>query len=89
MRWVEPELGDIRHKTWFAWWPVTIEKECRWLEWVTVEMAYCRTLDLRFIGGGTVEDWKRLRFIDPPKQEPKPQPVVEDVHTRKVDLDDE
>lgn len=50
------------------------------MEWVTVEMEWA---------WGPLENcygeycWVHKGFVD------KPQPVVEDVHTRKVELDDE
>lgn len=83
MRWVKPEppkKGDIRCKTWFALLPVTICKETRWMEWVTVEMEWV-WVPLEICYGEYC--WVHKGFVD------KPQPVVEDVHTRKVELDDE
>lgn len=33
----ETELGDVKHKTFFAWLPVTIHGQTRWLETITVK----------------------------------------------------
>jgi len=35
-----PEDGDRRTRSWFAWWPVTIGTQTRWLETVTVREEY-------------------------------------------------
>tara|TARA_Y100000034_G_scaffold8165_1_gene8908 strand:+ start:505 stop:702 length:198 start_codon:yes stop_codon:yes gene_type:complete len=40
MKWKLPKLGDRRTRTWFAWFPVTINFERRWLEEVTVIQQY-------------------------------------------------
>lgn len=42
-----PRVGDVRLRTWFAWFPVAIENmerhsvEIRWLIHVTVRQEYC------------------------------------------------
>lgn len=87
MRWVDPpppRIGDEKIVSWFAFRPVLLNREWRWLEWVSVKMRF----GMGFLGN----DWRHVEFVDQPKPKtkPKPQPVaVEDVHTRKVDLDDE
>lgn len=40
MRFYKPDYRDKRVKTWFAVLPVTIDRETRWLEKVTVEQYY-------------------------------------------------
>lgn len=40
----EPEAhpyGATKTCSWFAWWPVTIGEETRWLERVCVEYVWC------------------------------------------------
>lgn len=37
---VYPPNGALRQDSWFAWLPVTIDKETRWLEKVVVEFEY-------------------------------------------------
>lgn len=39
-----PRRGDIRYKVFFAWWPIRIELETRWLEKVSVRQIYKRGL---------------------------------------------
>jgi hypothetical protein len=40
MRWQKPKDGDIKIKKKFALFPITIKKETRWLEWVTIKYIY-------------------------------------------------
>lgn len=58
MRWKHkdsswPTLGEIETATWFAWLPVTIGLETRWLELVRVRSKYFRE-----------GDWEYLMFVD-------------------------
>lgn len=55
MRWTRkhPEVGETRVKQWFAFLPVEIDDDTRWLEWVTVKQRY-----------GYM--WYNDAFIDPP-----------------------
>jgi hypothetical protein len=63
MKWTKiepPEIPDgaIQTKTWFAWWPITIGRETRWLERVTVEFQY-------FAGYLTAMPcWTMRRFVN-------------------------
>lgn len=40
MRWKEPKSGEIKIKKKFAILPIEIEKETRWLEWVTIKYRF-------------------------------------------------
>ena len=52
MRWHKPYYGDKKIITKFALFPITICRETRWLEKVTIEMEYGITM------------WHYMRFID-------------------------
>jgi len=54
MRWFKLRHGDRKIKTWFAFLPVTIGGETRWLEKVTVLYLYDEY----------VEEWDRHCFLD-------------------------
>lgn len=40
MRWQEPKDGDVKIKKKFALFPIEINGENRWFEWVTVKYVY-------------------------------------------------
>ena len=40
MRWQEPKHGDVKIKKKFALFPIEINGENRWLEWVTIKYVY-------------------------------------------------
>jgi hypothetical protein len=40
MRWRRRNIGDIRIKTKFLWWPLEINREVRWLERATIKYVY-------------------------------------------------
>lgn len=57
MRWKHrgnswPSLGTIEIRSWFAWMPVTIGLETRWLEKVRVQRRYFRE-----------GEWENLFFL--------------------------
>ena len=54
MRWTKPSDGDIKVKRKFALLPICLNKEVRWLEWVTIEYVY----------NEWDNDWYMVRFID-------------------------
>jgi len=57
MRWKTGRAGETRIKTFFAWLPVEVNHEVRWLEYVTVEQEYtCGCEDSPY--------WKDIKFID-------------------------
>jgi len=61
----KPRVGDKKIKMFFALFPVRINKDYRWLEYVTVEyefIAYEVYIEER--GFDTWYKWDRLRFID-------------------------
>lgn len=57
----KPREGQTRVRSWFAWRPVTIGYEQRWLEKVTV-LEVCRYHSLPHIG--KVPEWDKVKFID-------------------------
>lgn len=54
MRWKVRKYGDRRIYTWFAFLPVNIGGEVRWLELVTVEQKYL------------FSHWSNEEFVDGP-----------------------
>ena len=71
MRWTKPKYGDIKIKRKFAIIPISIDRETRWLEWVTVKYVYCDRIRRRndltgeyYIFTGGVEE----EFIDECKE---------------------
>lgn len=40
MRWTKPKDGDVKIKRKFAILPISIDRETRWLEWVTIQYVY-------------------------------------------------
>ena len=62
--WKPPPKTKIQ--SWFAFWPVTIGLECRWLEMVTVERERWEWIS---DGTDTTYYWYRnVRFLDPEKE---------------------
>lgn len=55
MRWYKPSYGDTKMRSWFAWLPVTVGNETRWLERVTVMYQY---------GTTAAKKWDSLYFVD-------------------------
>lgn len=72
MRWKivpEPKVGDRRIVSYFAWLPVGIGGEVRWLERVTIEQIYRREVRIDDQGYGYVFEcggWVNLDFMDNP-----------------------
>ena len=61
MRWFDKKTTPklVRTKTWFAFFPVKIGDETRWLETVTVKQEYFYKL-----GGVEWPTWHNMSFID-------------------------
>lgn len=57
----KPIKGQTRVRSWFAWKPVTIGLEQRWLEKVTV-LEMCRYCTRPHVG--EVAEWDKVKFID-------------------------
>lgn len=57
----KPKPGDIRRCTWFAWTPVTVGLEWRWLERVTVEEV-CKYRRKPHVG--EIPYWVATKFVD-------------------------
>lgn len=57
MRFRTAKYMDRRTRKWFAFFSVTIGRECRWLEMVHAEQEY------QYIGGGYY-GWFTIRFIN-------------------------
>ena len=65
IKFVEPELGTERVKTWFALFPITIQRETRWFERVTVKQEYKEIVSFDINGlPEPHEDWYNVKFID-------------------------
>ena len=56
MRWLEPIVGDQRVTSYFAFFPVTINYETRWLERVKIRQEFRQ--------GRTRDFWVYIKFID-------------------------
>jgi hypothetical protein len=56
------EDGSIRIKRFFAFWPVKIGKEVRWLEMVSVKQHYY--CEWQGMEDGIECEWENLEFID-------------------------
>lgn len=44
MRWYAPKRGDVRVIKKFAIFPITINGETRWLEWVRIRQTFAITI---------------------------------------------
>jgi len=67
MRWKEHDNGDVKIERKFALFPIKVDKETRWLEWVTVKYVYhSGTLvkDLRNCKNYLLYGWVAEEFID-------------------------
>ncbi len=60
MKDVEPQDGAEREHTFYAWWPVTVGRETRWLEWVTARQIYGMNTD-KF---SLPREWISVEFLD-------------------------
>lgn len=63
MRWTKSDAQrpDSIVRSWFAIWPVTLQGETRWLEWVAVEYRDSPY----FTGDGyTAYSYRPIRFIE-------------------------
>lgn len=56
------KVGDTRIKSWFAWFPVRLHGETRWMERVTVEQV-CYGYSMMGEQGEPV-GWMNKRFVD-------------------------
>lgn len=61
MRWTVPKYGDVKIERKFAILPIIIDREVRWLEWVTVKYVYGSNADC-------IVDWQPKEFIDDNKE---------------------
>lgn len=57
MRFKANVVGDRRMHHWFAFLPVTVGRESRWLETISAEQEY------RYLCGGLF-GWETIRFLD-------------------------
>lgn len=46
---VYPNIGEVKYKVFFAWFPVTIGNETRWLERVSVKSVYYKIRVVGFV----------------------------------------
>ena len=58
----EPSNGSVRIRKKFAWLPIAINGECRWLEWVVVEQTYNH--DYVNYENFQFECWYNTKFIN-------------------------
>jgi len=69
MRWIVPSSKDIKIKRKFALLPITIGKETRWLEWVTIQYWFSdfdRQVDPVTHRSYRAYGWIKEKFIDEP-----------------------
>lgn len=67
MRWKsapKPSYLDTKIKTWFAFLPINIEDDYRWLEWVTVEYVFRPARSSIYRMPNQTCYWFKTRFID-------------------------
>ena len=57
MKWTEPKRGDIKIRKKFAFIPIKIGYEVRWLEFVTIKYQY-------FTNSNLILGWWPIEFID-------------------------
>ena len=55
MRWHKPENGEVKIKRKFAFFPICINDETRWLEWVVIKYMYHN--------GDIYRDWNTNQFF--------------------------
>lgn len=69
MRFVKPRAGETRRKTFFAWLPVTISNETRWLEKVTIQQTAVRVvIHSDILDDVTAVKWRNTSFINKEKK---------------------
>lgn len=67
MKWTELNDGDIKIKRKFALFPICVNDEHRWLEWVTIKYEYCirRPWENSLTGQlCLVTGWVKREFVD-------------------------
>ena len=67
MRWKKPKDGKIKIKRKFAIFPICIDDETRWFEWVTIKYVYHNgTLRRNYDANQfyRVYGWRKEEFID-------------------------
>ena len=67
MRWKEPCSGDTKIKRKFALFPIKINKDIRWLEWVNIKYRYYEGnifKDPIVYKNHLYRGWKQEEFID-------------------------
>ena len=67
MRWNEPETGDTKIKKRFALFPITIDGETRWLEWVVIKYRFSNfelKVDPITHRGYRSYGWSKYEFVD-------------------------
>ena len=62
--WPSPlPYGATRTSSYFAWWPVRIGDETRWLETVTVKEKYCKDVDWIESSDVLFDAWVKIAFL--------------------------
>ena len=64
MRWrrKEPNVGDVRERKYFAWLPININGDVRWLETVHVMEERMTLADLGEFPAQPYDAWVAIRF---------------------------
>lgn len=63
MRFIPPKLNEQRTRSHFAWLPITIKGEIRWLERVTYIEEWYAT-EIGYFGDPLSFAWHKIKFID-------------------------
>ena len=66
MRWNKPKDGDVKFKRRFALFPITVNKQTRWLELVTIKSVYYEDLWLTDRNHNIIHywGWRDEEFVD-------------------------
>lgn len=56
MRWSKPKLGEVRERQYFAWFPVYVGRERKWLETVRVLQKWWPCYN-------NSEGWTNIEFL--------------------------
>lgn len=66
MRWTDnyPEIGDTKTVERFAFWPIWIDGETRWLESVQYEIEYQNKAKTNIHGEYIFDGWVKIKWMD-------------------------
>lgn len=66
MKWIDPIEGSVRQHITFLLFPLKLQGETRWLEWVCIEQLAVKSRD-EF--GQDYVYWQDVKFISPPYEQ--------------------